>query len=107
MVEYAAETDSVVILKGACTIVAAPDGRARISGAANAMLATAGTGDVLAGFVGGLLAQGLEPFDAASAAVYLHAEAGREVERVHGAAAGLAQDLLGAVGESRKLLDGR
>ncbi len=107
VVEYAAETDSVVILKGACTIVAAPDGRARISGAANAMLATAGTGDVLAGFVGGLLAQGLEPFDAASAAVYLHAEAGREVERVHGAAAGLAQDLLGAVGESRKLLDGR
>lgn len=104
--EYARATESVVVLKGACTVVASPDGRARISGAANAMLATAGTGDVLAGLIAGLLAQGLEPFDAASAAVYLHAEAGRLVEESHGAAAGLAQDLLGALSETRKLLDG-
>jgi NAD(P)H-hydrate epimerase len=104
--EYAAATGSVVVLKGACTIVAAPDGRARISGAANAMLATAGTGDVLAGMIAGLVAQGLEPFDAASAAVYLHAESGRLVAEGYGAAAGLAQDLLRLMPETRRLLDG-
>ncbi len=104
--EYARVSNSVVVLKGACTVVAAPDGRARISGAANAMLATAGTGDVLAGMLVGLIAQGLDPFDAASAAVYLHAEAGRLVAESHGAAAGLAQDLLGAMSDTRKLLDG-
>ena len=105
-VEYASETGSVVVLKGACTVVAAPDGRARISGVANAMLATAGTGDVLAGLIGGLLAQGLEPFDAASAAVYLHAATGEEVARGYGAAAALAQDLLRALPEIRRPLDG-
>ena len=105
-VEYASESGSVVVLKGACTIVAAPDGRARISSSANAMLATAGTGDVLAGLIGGLLAQGLAPFDAASAAVYMHADAGRQVAEAYGSAAGLAQDLLRALPESRKLLDG-
>ncbi len=104
--EYARETESVVVLKGACTVVASPDGRARISGAANPVLATAGTGDVLAGLIVGLIAQGLEPFDAASAGVYLHAEAGRLVGESHGAAAGLAQDLLQALPETRKLLDG-
>ena len=104
--EYARETQSVVVLKGACTVVASPDGRARISGAANSMLATAGTGDVLAGLIVGLIAQGLDPFDAASAAVYLHADAGRVVAENYGAAAGLAQDLLPALAETRKLLDG-
>ena len=104
--EYARATESVIVLKGACTVVAAPDGRARISGVANSMLATAGTGDVLAGLISGLLAQGLEPFDAASAAVYMHADAGRHVSETYGAAAGLAQDLLRALPEVRKLLDG-
>ena len=104
--EYAGATGSVVVLKGACTVVAAPDGRARISGAVNAMLATAGTGDVLAGLIGGLLAQGLEPFDAAAAAVFVHADCGRLVAEEFGSAAGLAQDLLRALPESRRLLDG-
>jgi hypothetical protein len=94
-----------VVLKGACTIVAAPDGRARISPVANAMLAHAGTGDVLAGLIGGLLAQGLDPFDAASAAVWVHAEAGRAVAEAYGTAAGIAQDLLRALPEARKLLE--
>jgi len=105
-VEYAVTTSSVVVLKGACTVVASPDGRARISAAANPMLATAGTGDVLAGLIAGLIAQGVEPFDAASAGVYLHADAGRLVTEEHGTASGLAQDLLPKLAETRKLLDG-
>jgi NAD(P)H-hydrate epimerase len=97
---------AVVVLKGACTVVAAPDGRARISTAANSMLATGGTGDVLAGLITGLIAQGVEAFDAASAAVYIHAEAARTVSDAMGAAAGLAQDLLPQLGPVRRLLDG-
>ena len=104
--EYARATESVVVLKGACAVVAAPDGRARISGAVNAVLATAGTGDVLAGLIGGLLAQGLDAFDAAAAAVFVHADCGRLVAEEFGSAAGLAQDLLRALPESRRLLDG-
>jgi NAD(P)H-hydrate epimerase len=90
----AQEWKQIVVLKGAETVIAAPDGKASIGPAGNPALATAGTGDVLAGVIAGLLAQGLAPFDAARLGVYLHAQAGQIVRREVGEAGALAGDLL-------------
>lgn len=92
--QAAAKWNKTVALKGPHTVIASPDGRARVSPFANPGLASAGTGDVLAGACAGLLGQGLTLFDAASLGVYIHASAGEETRRRIGDTGMLAGDLL-------------
>ena len=74
--KYAKENNAVLVLKGARTIIASPDGEVRINKSGSNALATAGSGDVLSGLIAGLIAQSLSPFDAATLGVYIHGLAG-------------------------------
>jgi NAD(P)H-hydrate epimerase len=96
----------VVVLKGAKTVIAAPDGSVAVAPFENPALASGGTGDVLSGAIGSLLAQGLPPFDAARLGVYLHGLAGETVSERLGDAGLLASDLPDAIAIARKRLSG-
>jgi NAD(P)H-hydrate epimerase len=97
-IELSLARSCVVLLKGAATVVADPAGQVAVCAAGNPGMATGGTGDVLAGIVGGLLAQGIEPAQAARAGALLHAAAGDEAARVRGETGLRAGDLLDAMG---------
>jgi ADP-dependent NAD(P)H-hydrate dehydratase / NAD(P)H-hydrate epimerase len=87
-------------LKGAFTVVAAPDGRSTTIPVATSALAHAGTGDVLAGLIAGLRAQGVDAYEAAVAGAWVHAEAGMyAAEKVGSEASVLAGDVLDAVAD--------
>lgn len=93
-IHAATQWRQVVVLKGATTVVASPDGQCVVHAHANPALATAGTGDVLAGAITGFLAQGVSLFDAAVLGVFVHAAAGDMVRRELGDTGALASDLL-------------
>jgi hydroxyethylthiazole kinase-like uncharacterized protein yjeF len=92
--KMAAKWKKTIVLKGAYTVVASPEGKVKMSSIANPGLASAGTGDVLTGAIAGLVAQGQSLFDAAACGVYLHAEAGEMVSARLGDAGMIASDLL-------------
>ena len=97
----AAEAGAIVVLKGDDTLVVEPEGRVGVSPGASPALATAGTGDVLSGVIGALLAKGMAPFDAACAGVALHAEAGRRAAGLHGPDTVMAGDVIEGVRAAR------
>jgi hydroxyethylthiazole kinase-like uncharacterized protein yjeF len=99
-IKFAIDWGHVVVLKGAFTVIASPDGRSTIIPVATPALARAGTGDVLAGLIVGLRAQGLDAYDAAVAGAFIHAQAGLFAADTLGTTASvLASDVLEAVAD--------
>jgi NAD(P)H-hydrate epimerase len=102
--DAAAAWNAVVVLKGARTVIAAADGTVAVAPFENPALASGGTGDVLSGAIGSLLAQGMSPFAAARLGVYLHGVAGDGVRERFGDAGLLASDLPDGLAIARKRL---
>ena len=98
--EYAKRWEKIVLLKGAHSVIAAPDGRTKILISGNPALARAGSGDVLAGIITGLIAQGVKPFDATAAGCWIHARAGEMAEATKGSPASvMAGDISDSISE--------
>ena len=95
--EFAAAHGAVVVLKGRATVVAHPDGSTAVNTTGNSGMATGGTGDVLAGLLGGLLAQGMSPWDAARLGVWLHGYAGDSAADQFTSRAMLARDVIACI----------
>ncbi len=105
---WSAEWGHVIVLKGAYTVIAAPDGQATVIPFALPTLATAGSGDVLAGAITAMLAQGLPPYAAAICGAYLHGQAGLLITRTTGMSGAVARDILERLPEAlRQLYTGR
>jgi len=104
--DFALRHQVVLVLKGAPTLVAAPDGSLAINGSGNPLLASGGSGDVLTGLIGGLLAQGMEPFRAAQLGVFLHGAAADRLAEKMGNAGLLAGELAAEIPLIRRHLKG-
>ena len=99
-IKFANEWGQVVVLKGAFTVIASPDGRTTVIPVASPALARAGTGDVLAGLIVGLRAQGLDAYDAAVAGAWIHAQAGLYAADDLGTTASvMASDVLNSISD--------
>lgn len=106
-IKAAQRFSSVVLLKGANTVIADPEGTVFINPTGNPGMSKAGAGDVLSGIIGGLLAQGLAPLDAAVAGAYIHGRAGDLATRLHGIAGVVAGDIAMCIPEAfSTILDG-
>ncbi len=103
-VDFAAEHQVVLLLKGARTVIAAPDGAVRINSTGNDGLASGGSGDVLTGLLAGLLAQRISSFDAAALAAWLHGRAAERIAMHQGTAGMAASDLLPQLPAARREL---
>jgi hydroxyethylthiazole kinase-like uncharacterized protein yjeF len=97
--EFAMQTNQVVVLKGGRTVIAGPDGSIQINTTGDSSLSKAGTGDVLAGVISSLIGQGMPLFDAASLGVYLHGLAGESAGRRWGRRSVLASDVIDTLPE--------
>ena len=102
--DFAVRYGVVVVLKGARTVTAFPDGRLRVNASGHAGMASGGMGDVLTGLIGSFLAQGLEAGNAAALGVYLHGASGDRLAGVYGNAGLLASDLLADLPAARRAL---
>ena len=100
--EFARKYNVIIVLKGAFTGIATPDGEYWFNTSGNPGMATGGSGDVLTGLIAGLLAQGLQSRDAARAGVYLHGLAGDLAVRVSSEEAVIASDIMGQLGSAFK-----
>ncbi len=105
--DFAREYNVILVLKGAPTVIATPDGKIFINGSGNPLLASGGTGDVLAGLIGGFLCQGCPPDVATVLAVFLHGAAADRLAEANGDAGVLASELLEIIPITRKLLTNR
>lgn len=105
--EFSKKWNQVLVLKGANTIIVSPFGKINISPFANPLMATAGTGDVLAGVIAGFIAQGLDLFDGACLGVFVHGMAGELVREKLGDSGMLASDLLPKLPLTIKKLKGK
>lgn len=103
--DFACRHQVVLLLKGARTLIAAPDGRVHINTTGNSGLSSGGSGDVLTGLIGGLLAQGLDPFVAASLAAWWHGRAAEQISESLGTAGMTAADLIRQLPCVRKELE--
>ncbi len=101
----AGDWGQIVVLKGAFSVIAAPDGRVVVNPFASPALATAGTGDILSGLIAGLLAQGMAPFEAAACGAHVHGLAGELAGAAIGGRGTLAGDVLARLAEAFREID--